>query len=65
VTDRPSVGSVAWWSGNHVAYVEAVRSTSEIQITEMNYDNHNGWRRVWIRRGERWPDGFIHAGQRA
>ncbi len=66
----PVVGSVAWWPdssshrGGHVAYVEQVISRTEIVISEMNYDNGNGFRVVTITPsktdGDLWPAYFIH-----
>ncbi|RYJ06814.1 MAG: CHAP domain-containing protein, partial [Actinomycetales bacterium] len=61
ITDStPVVGSVAWWgrTGNHVAYVEKVVSSSEIIVSESNYGRAFDWRR--ITKGSGWPDGFIH-----
>ncbi|KQY60093.1 hypothetical protein ASD11_11400 [Aeromicrobium sp. Root495] len=61
ITDStPVVGSVAWWgrTGNHVAYVEKVVSSSEIIVSESNYGRAFDWRRVT--KGSGWPDGFIH-----
>ena len=64
----PTVGSVAWWSGGtrahpdgHVAYVEQVNSPTSIVISEMNYDDDNGFRVVTITsKSANWPTGFIH-----
>lgn len=61
VTDStPVVGSVAWWgkTGNHVAYVEKIVSSTEIIVSESNYGRAFDWRR--ITKGSGWPDGFIH-----
>jgi surface antigen len=36
VDHTPTVGSVAWWASNHVAWVEAVNVNGTIQISEYN-----------------------------
>lgn len=62
VTDsKPTVGSVAWWgrTGNHVAYVEKVVSSTEIIVSESNWSGAFDWRRI-TKSGSGWPDGFIH-----
>lgn len=62
VTDStPAVGSVAWWgrTGNHVAYVEKVVSSTEILVSESNWSGSFDWRRI-TKSGNGWPDGFIH-----
>lgn len=62
VTDsRPVVGSVAWWgvTGHHVAYVEKVVSSTEILVSESNWNGAFDWRRI-TKSGSGWPDGFIH-----
>jgi surface antigen len=66
VDDRPALGSVAWWSGDggHVAYVESVNSDGSVTISEMNLNLHNGFDVATLRRGGRWPDGFIHIADR-
>jgi len=66
IDDTPAVGSVAWWStdGGHVAYVEAVDGDT-VQVSEMNFDYHNGFRFATLQRGVRWPNGFIHIADRA
>lgn len=56
---RPARGAVAWYA-NHVAFVERVNPDGGVLVSEMNYDNHNGFRMVTISRGYRWPKGFIH-----
>jgi len=63
----PAVGSVAWWPnsknhiGGHVAYVEKVNSPTSIVISEMNYDNDNGFRvRPITTASGDWPADFIH-----
>jgi surface antigen len=57
----PTVGSVAWWgkTGNHVAYVEKVVSSTEILVSESNWSGAFDWRRI-TKSGSGWPDGFIH-----
>ena len=66
ITDAtPNVGSVAWWgrTGNHVAYVEKVVSSSEIWVSESNWSGAFDWRRI-TKSGSGWPDGFIHFADR-
>ncbi len=60
VNGAPAVGAVAWYSSGHVAYVEAVNSPTSVVISEMNYDDHNGFRVETISPGNHWPSGFIH-----
>jgi surface antigen len=55
----PMVGSVAWWSYNHVAYVEQVIDANTIVISEDHYGGDFDWRRI-VRTGGGWPTGFIH-----
>lgn len=62
VTDNvPTKGSVAWWgkTGNHVAYVEKVVSSTEIWVSESNWSGAFDWRKI-TKSGSGWPDGFIH-----
>ncbi|MET0929685.1 MAG: CHAP domain-containing protein [Aeromicrobium sp.] len=62
VTDStPAVGAVAWWgkTGNHVAYIERVVSSTEIWVSESNWSGAFDWRRI-TKSGSGWPDGFIH-----
>ncbi|MET1038916.1 MAG: CHAP domain-containing protein [Aeromicrobium sp.] len=62
VTDStPAVGAVAWWgkTGNHVAYIEKVVSSSEIWVSESNWSGAFDWRKV-TKSGGGWPDGIIH-----
>jgi surface antigen len=67
VDDRPALGSVAWWSadGGHVGYVEGVNADGSVAMSEMNLNLHNGFDFATLRRGGRWPDGFIHVADRA
>lgn len=62
ITDNtPAVGSVAWWdtgSAGHVAYVEAVISSTEIIVSEDNWGGDFDWRVITKDSG--WPKGFIH-----
>jgi len=62
ITDKtPAVGSVAWWdtgSAGHVAYVEAVISSTEIIVSEDNWGGDFDWRVITKDSG--WPKGFIH-----
>jgi surface antigen len=62
VTDStPAVGAIAWWgkTGNHVAYIERVVSSSEIWVSESNWSGAFDWRKV-TKSGGGWPDGIIH-----
>jgi surface antigen len=56
----PAVGAVAWYLPNHVAYVERVNSRYSVVLSEMNYDNHGGFREITVTGGNRWPAAFIH-----
>ena len=40
--------------------MEEVYADGSVLISEMNYDYHNAFRTTTLRRGVRWPDGFIH-----
>jgi YVTN family beta-propeller protein len=60
VNATPSLGSVAWYSSDHVAYVEWVNSPTSVVISEMNYDNDNGFRVRTITKSNGWPTDFIH-----
>lgn len=55
----PMVGSVAWWSTNHVAYVQQVIDANTIVISEDHWGGDFDWRRI-VRSGGGWPTGFIH-----
>ncbi|REK72375.1 CHAP domain-containing protein [Aeromicrobium endophyticum] len=57
----PAVGAVAWWgkTGNHVAYIEKVVSSSEIWVSESNWSGAFDWRKI-TKSGGGWPDGIIH-----
>ncbi|MET0819329.1 MAG: CHAP domain-containing protein [Aeromicrobium sp.] len=57
----PAVGAVAWWgkTGNHVAYIEKVVSSSEIWVSESNWSGSFDWRKITTSGGG-WPDGIIH-----
>ncbi len=55
----PMVGSVAWWSTNHVAYVQQVVDANTIVISEDHWGGDFDWRRI-VRAGGGWPTGFIH-----
>jgi surface antigen len=62
VTDTtPAVGAVAWWgkTGNHVAYIEKVVSSTEIWVSESNWSGSFDWRKI-TKSGSGWPDGIIH-----
>ena len=61
VNTTPALGSIAWYSSGHVAYVEQVTSPTSIVISEMNYDADNGFRVQSITPDSGyWPTGFIH-----
>jgi surface antigen len=64
VDTNPAVGSVAWFSSGHVAYVEAVNSPTSVVISEMNYDFHNGFWVHTITTSAGWPTDFIHVADR-
>jgi surface antigen len=55
----PVVGSVAWWSTNHVAYVQQVVDANTIVISEDHWGGDFDWRKI-VRTGGGWPTGFIH-----
>jgi surface antigen len=55
----PMVGSVAWWSTNHVAYVQRVIDANTIVISEDHWGGDFDWRKI-VRSGGGWPTGFIH-----
>jgi surface antigen len=55
----PKVGSVAWWSSNHVAYVQQVIDANTIVISEDHWGGDFDWRKI-VRSGGGWPTGFIH-----
>lgn len=59
VNQTPMIGSVAWWSSNHVAYVERIIDRDTIVISEDHYGGDFDWRRI-TRSGGGWPTGFIH-----
>ncbi|MFT4123446.1 MAG: CHAP domain-containing protein [Microbacteriaceae bacterium] len=66
----PKAGAIAWWAANkdgagaygHVAYVEAVISSTEIVISEDNYGGDFYWK-VITADDPHWPTGFIHKKQ--
>jgi surface antigen len=55
----PMIGSVAWWSSNHVAYVEQIIDANTIVVSEDHYGGEFDWRKI-VRSGGGWPTGFIH-----
>lgn len=68
ITDRtPVAGAVAWWDSNegghgnsgHVAWVEKVVSSTEIIVSEDNWQGNFFWKRITKSSGG-WPSGFIH-----
>ena len=64
VNSTPALGSIAWYSSGHVAYVEEVKSPTSIVVSEMNYDFDNGFRVRAIRPSRGWPTAFIHIADR-
>lgn len=64
VNQTPKVGSVAWWSSNHVAYVQEVVDANTIIISEDHYRGDFDWRKI-TRAGGGWPTGFIHLADEA
>lgn len=56
---NPMVGSVAWWSSNHVAYVQQIIDEDTIVISEDHWGGDFDWRMI-TRSGGGWPTGFIH-----
>ena len=66
VNGTPAAGSIAWYSSDHVAIVEQVKSPTDIVISEMNYEYHNGFAIHEIVKGQTpaygsgWPTEFIH-----
>jgi surface antigen len=60
----PMIGSVAWWSTNHVAYVEQIIDANTIVISEDHYGGTFDWRKI-VRSGGGWPTGFIHLNDEA
>jgi surface antigen len=65
VNGSPGLGSVAWYASGHVGYVEQVNSPTSVVISEMNFDEHNGFRLRTISPGNGWPSGFVHMHDRA
>ncbi|MCX6395517.1 MAG: hypothetical protein NTV23_03430 [Propionibacteriales bacterium] len=59
VNQTPMIGSVAWWSSNHVAYVQRIIDADTIVISEDHYGGDFDWRKI-TRAGGGWPTGFIH-----
>ncbi len=60
VDGTPTVGSVAWYADGHVSYVEQVVSSTQVVISEMNYDTMNGFQVRTITPARGWPTAFIH-----
>src|SRR3954451_24596783 len=60
----PMVGSIAWWSSNHVAYVEQIIDANTIVVSEDHYGGEFDWRKI-VRSGGGWPTGFIHLNDEA
>jgi hypothetical protein len=59
VDQTPNIGSIAWWSSNHVAYVQKIIDADTIVISEDHYGGDFDWRKI-VRAGGGWPTGFIH-----
>ncbi|MFL6108536.1 MAG: CHAP domain-containing protein [Marmoricola sp.] len=59
VDQTPNIGSIAWWSSNHVAYVQKIVDANTIVISEDHYGGDFDWRKIQ-RAGGGWPTGFIH-----
>jgi len=59
VDQTPLIGSIAWWSSNHVAYVQRIIDSDTIVISEDHYGGDFDWRKI-VRAGGGWPTGFIH-----
>ena len=68
ITDKvPVKGAVAWWDSNanghgsagHVAFVEKVISSTEIIVSEDNWQGEFFYKRI-KKSGVGWPSGFIH-----
>lgn len=59
VDQTPNIGSIAWWSSNHVAYVQRIIDKDTIVISEDHYGGDFDWRKIQ-RSGGGWPTGFIH-----
>lgn len=65
VNTTPAAGAIAWYSYDHVAYVEKVNSPTSIVISEMNYDYGNGFWVHTVTAGQSgWPTDFIHIADR-
>lgn len=64
VNQTPMIGSVAWWSSNHVAYVQRIIDADTIIISEDHYRGDFDWRKI-TRAGGGWPTGFIHLADEA
>jgi surface antigen len=59
VDQTPLIGSIAWWSSNHVAIVQRIIDANTIVISEDHYGGDFDWRKIQ-RTGGGWPTGFIH-----
>ena len=59
VDQTPLIGSIAWWSSNHVAIVQRIIDENTIVISEDHYGGDFDWRKIQ-RSGGGWPTGFIH-----
>lgn len=57
VNKTPALGSVAWWSSCHVAWVSAIKGDS-VEIEEYNYGYNHAYHRRIVKIND--VDGFIH-----
>lgn len=61
---HPKSGDIAYWSSNHVAFVNEVISEDEVFITEYNYYHDNQFNSRYLYRnggtGHKFPTQFIH-----
>jgi surface antigen len=64
VDGTPGLGSIAWYAGGHLAYVEHVNSPTSVVVSEMNIDSHNGFEVRTITTASGWPNAFIHVNDR-
>jgi surface antigen len=57
----PSIGAVAWYGGNRVAFVERVLSAGAVEVTELSLRRLT---RRTVTRAQGWPLGFIRIAPR-
>jgi surface antigen len=58
VDHTPTVGSVAWWSTNHVAWVEAVNTNGTVTVSEYNIGGKGKYDTATFAATR--PSGYIH-----